>query len=77
MKSFLGVKYWGYRMQSNAMTEIMASDLPHVEYNAKKKSISKADLEAWEKDMKSIEGAKPQKINLNDFIIENGTLGNP
>lgn len=62
-------------MQSNAMTELMSADIPHVDYNAKKKRFKKSDIAEWEKEMASIEGSKPQKINLNEFIID-GTFRN-
>lgn len=75
MSHFLGIRYYGYRMQSNAMTELMAADIPHVDYSDKKKSVSKEDINAWEKDMENIKNLRPQKINLNDFIID-GTLRN-
>lgn len=69
MKPFLGIKYWGYRSQSNAVTELMVADLPHVDYDEKKK-LTKKELSGWEAQMEALKDASPKKINLNEFIID-------
>ena len=66
---FLGVRYWGYRNQSNALTELMIADSPHIDYD-KKKRLKKEDVSEWEKEMETLKDATPQKINLNQFIID-------
>lgn len=54
------------------MTELMTIDIPHTEYHSfkKKKAVSKADIKEWEESMSAIADAKPEKINLNNFIID-------
>lgn len=65
---FFGVRFWGYRSLSNALIQLMSIDLPRVEYGEKK--VSKQDIETWQKEMDAIKDAKPEKINLNQFIVD-------
>lgn len=47
----------------------MIADSPHIDYD-KKKRLKKEDVSEWEKEMETLKDTTPQKINLNQFIID-------